>query len=1367
MGVSAFAQPTFDEKLDAKQIFFQNFEAGWDEWSTTPIDSITVLEYYDHQGTENGTSFKPWTDPQNWKKGIIRNDTSMILYNGIKPTDDPNEMPNKNNNFPNEVYGTVKDIDAARTEAMSTFGEADKGGDYVLSYTSDTCTLAANTWGTYKGGYTANYRRNLFVRGLPIEDSTSYRLTFYIKANRVAGHNRSESAPRLSAGVFRGYYHAEKPFSMGLEANSSSDRARKYKYNAQFEYTKEEFTGEWEKINLMTYYINDSIANNFVFVDGYWWASGDWTWKAKTDSTESTNPKDYDLNYIVQPDKFFVRLGFVSDYTEFKVDNLSLTKSWIAGCEYDKDKMRVDFGYKTNLGDLAKAAYAQNKIDAVEVVNTKNAYVDVWGQKDNGSWERVPIASIEYHGDGYMYMFTPTVNGNKVMFKSYKQVLVTFRNPVDKPELALKYTGKGTSATEGFPMGTDTTWIKDGKIVPNFYNELATPNPNIFDGVFSMKELPPVMQESEFEEGSFGLDPSTRELWFKYSREVVMPANAEDYSKFIAYVGEEVWTPSWDAQNSRVVITRPVDKTDPLSGDVEIEMVGIYGIGTAKADNVVVNYHFGSYDRKPDLFSKTTDWKSQVTGTSRPYPTSIYIHSGTDAFMKGDGADSRGKCGLYNMNGDGQYNAGFYLSGRNQGATGNMYAVETLAAGDYTISFRACGWGSNSRKLIVKFYAKPVGDLIDGNANGFAVLEAVADKAEIGKVTAWDGNISAAGDWPEGYKDLSYKFTVPAAGDYVFEFYTDGSTDHKGVIFSNYAIKAYAGLPGNCTVPLNESVDAAKARIALAKGENDADLALNGGSIYDALVDKVAFYDYSPEGGFKANGAYPTNPTAWKNAKKDLDDATTLLKNRMDTVKAFTDKRAAVAAKLQANAAVAENPTYKNLQAKADTANAYPVTTKGGAEIYAFNDRMQKAIDALDARLTLNKKLSDEINKAKNLIDDTEAKTDYEEYTDLQTAYAANKDVDLAIALDDDINAAYADLHAAVYDYEFRYLRAQFATVRMHELDSIAKKFGSDIVEDETVKAGLAAIEEDDPALAAIYIAAIKIALYEKLDLDDAIYDEDSLVLTSFISNYNLYTTPKVWELMDKQMPANSADMAKFGPNGENFIHTRHQYNENGNMPIWVMVPEQDITDIYPGWTARAFRTGNTMVTGDKSYNNYKNQVPVFDGEIGMDWNCKAELKQDLANLPVGLYTLGVELPEIKVNKGENKVITLSANGKSAVMDDDNAKVGSLKIDSIAVTDSLKIDLIVMSQNGWSRADNFTLAFRPDKSFDYGAAVAEEEAKLTELLTIVNSAKAVAANVEYFTLGGVQVAAPKAGQILIRKTTNANGKVVTDKVLLK
>ena len=1372
MGVTAFAQPTFDEKKDAKQIFFQDFEADWDAWSTEKIDSITVLEYYDHQGAENSTSFTPWKSQSEWQRGIFRNDTSMILYNGIKPTDDPNEMPDKNNNFPNEVYGTVKDSDPARTEAMSNFGEADKGGEYVLSYTSDTCTLAAQSWGTYKGGYTANYRRNLFVRGLPIEDSTSYRLTFYVKANRVDGHNRSESEPRMSAGVFRGYYHAEKPFSMGLEANSSSDRARKYKYNAQFEYTKEEFTGEWEKINLMTYYINDSIANNFVFVDGYWWATGDWTWQSK-DSANSTNPKDYDLNYIVQPDKFFVRLGFVSDYTEFKIDNLSLTKSWIAGCEYDKDKMRVDFGYKTNLGDLAKAAYEKNKIDAVEVVNTNNKYVDVWGQKDDDSWERVPINSIEYHGDGYMYLFTPSrvVAGQtvKVQFKSYKQVLVTFRNPVDQPELALKYTGKGNSATEGFPMGTDTVWIKDGKIVPDFYNELATPNPNIFDNVYSMKELPPVMQESQFEDGSFGLDPSTRELWFKFSRQVDMDDKGEDSEKLIAYVGDEVWTPSWDAENSRVVLTRPNGKTSDLSGDVKIEMVHIYGIGTKKADDVEVNFHFGAYDRKPALFAKTTDWKSQVTGDNRPYPTSVYVHSGTDPFKKGDGANSPGKCGLYNMNGDGQYNAGFYLSGRNQGATGNMYAVETLTAGDYTISFRACGWASNSRQLVVKLYAKPDGELIDGNDNGFAVLEAVPDKKVIGTQASWSGNISAGGDWPEGYVDLSYKFTIPADGDYVFEFYTDGSTDYKGVIFSNYAIKAYGGLPAVCTVPLNESVDAAKNRIALAKGENDADLAFYGGVIYNALAEKVTFYDYNPEGGFKANGAYPTNPSAWTAAKKDLDDATNLLKLRMDTVKAFIDKKAAVIAKLEANSSVSENATYKLLQAKADTANAYPVTEKLGKDIYAFNDRMQKAIDALDARLALNKKYSDKVNKAKNLIEDANAKADYEEYTALQTTYNQYKDFDLVNSLDEDINATYEIVRASVYDYEFRYLRAQLATVRMHKLDSIARKLGSDIVDDETVKAGLAAIEEDDPALAEIYKTAIKIALYEKLDTDDAIYDEDSLDITPFISNYNLYQTPMIVERMDKQMPANWGDLSAIGPNHENMQHTRHQYNENGNMPIWIMVIEQDITNLYPGWTARAYHEGNSMVTGDKSYNSYKNDIPVFDGEIGMDWNGKATLKQDLENLPVGYYTLGVDLTEFTANEGEGKIAQLTVTADSTYTLKATASgVQTMTIDSIKVVkeDKLAIDFMLRSQNGWSRADNFKLAFRPDKTFEYGDAIADEETKLTELLTIVSPAKAAAADAEFFTLGGVQVNAPKAGQILIRKS-NANGKVVVDKVLVK
>ena len=89
-------------------------------------------------------------------------------------------------------------------------------------------------------------------------------------------------------------------------------------------------------------------------------------------------------------------------------------------------------------------------------------------------------------------------------------------------------------------MALDTTWIKNGKIVPDFYNEIAQANPNVFNGVHSLKDLPPVMQVAPYEEGSFGLE-STREFRFKFSREVVLVNSTDPTKKAVAYVGKETW----------------------------------------------------------------------------------------------------------------------------------------------------------------------------------------------------------------------------------------------------------------------------------------------------------------------------------------------------------------------------------------------------------------------------------------------------------------------------------------------------------------------------------------------------------------------------------------------------------------------------------------------------------------------------------------------------------------------------------------------------------------------------------------------------------------------------------------------------------
>ena len=245
----------------------------------------------------------------------------------------------------------------------------------------------------------------------------------------------------------RGYHHQRSAFSMG------------YTSGKEFSLTKDDFEdGVWEKVTLMTYYINGHESDAYVIYSGDYSWSDDWTWRPSDEQLaalgKTLNPGEY-LNYVKQPDKFFVRLSFATDSIEYCLDNLSLTKSWIAGCEYDRDKMRIDFGYETNLKDLAQAAFEENKIAQKEVVAEVDPamidslgyeyYFEVWGLNSKGEWEDVPIRSAEYHDDGYMYMFTDFYKvgdeWHPFLFDEYDSVLVTFHNPIDQPDLCLKYTG--------------------------------------------------------------------------------------------------------------------------------------------------------------------------------------------------------------------------------------------------------------------------------------------------------------------------------------------------------------------------------------------------------------------------------------------------------------------------------------------------------------------------------------------------------------------------------------------------------------------------------------------------------------------------------------------------------------------------------------------------------------------------------------------------------------------------------------------------------------------------------------------------------------------------------------------------------------
>ena len=1395
MGVSAFAQPTFTEQ-DAKVIFTQDFEADWDAWSSKVIDSITTLQYYDHQGTTNGTSFTPWKTPAEWQKiETLRTDSIIYLMNGIKPTDNEGEIKAKN--FP-DTYGTEKDpdTDGSRAKAMKEFGE--NGGQYILHYHSDSCTLAAQSWGTYKGGYTANYRRNMFVRGLDIKPNTSYRLTFYVKAKNyqvmLNSSKEQTNGPRMSAGVFRGYYQSEKPFSMGLE-----DDAAHYKYKAQFEYTKTDFSGDWEKVTYMTYYLNDSIANNFVFVDGYWWADGAWTWPSK-DSTGSTNPKEYDLNYIVQPDKFFVRIGFLSDYTDFYVDNLSLTKSWIAGAEYNKDKIRINFGYKTNLGQLAVADLKETGIDAVEVVEPNEGdYFEVWGlpkgedESDPNAWEDVPIRSAEYHNDGYMYMFTQyvkTAQGYVPMtFDDYEKIIVTFKNPVDNPKLALKYTGTGKDIDNMFPNALDTNWIKAGKLVPNFYNEIATPNPTekIWKGVYSMKDLPPVLQKGAYENGSFGL-PSVDTLAFKFSRKVLFDDDPAT-TKAIVKVNGVKWNLDYNAADSSILVLRKPQNAPALAGDVEITFKQLYGIGTEKGNDVTVNYNFSTITRI--LPEPGQLWSTRFTDDSNASaadPSKVVSPNGIAAVWKGqtdlkvfDGQEDVNACRIYRYTTDGlKYNAAINACPRNSGSTalrlflgyGENFKIN-LEPGSYSLSYAAAPINKVSG---FKVYVYPYQDDPQNVTEENKTL--VADHSEFIDKFWVEGVIR---DNPANNVDtvliseFGDAFNITQSGRYIVEMWVNPSSGgynnkYPAILFSDIKIVTKLPLYHSTISAMNNSVDLAKKQLAAADS-TEAVKALYTGAIYEYLKTKTAFYDYNPEGGFKdANTGYPTEPSKWDAAKKDLDAATALLRSRMDTVKKFVDQRAAVTKAIADNTKYSGLALYKALQAKETEANGYNPVPKSGKEIYAYNDEMKKAVDDLNTRIDLNKKLENELTRVAGLLNDEGARTKFEEYTALQRASTTYSAFDAINATDDAINTTFDALKAAADAYYFRVVKAEVAPRRIKELAKLAADLGSTIADTASIQAALADLENDDDMLADVFKLAIKLALYEKLEDDVKLYTKDSLDLTPFIKNYYLYQTPKIADRSDKMMPNNNK--AGADADGANMQYTQHAYNSgslNGKMPIWVMITEVDYTDLYPGWTARAFNEGNSMVTGGTdSYQAYKDGLPIFDGEIGMDWNSKATLKSDVYDLPAGMYTLGVQIVAATMSSGKGATLNVTADSvKTYTAKTEESGAKAFAVDSIMSVGHVAIDFELRSQNGWSRADNFFLYFRQDKSYDYEAAKAVVKERLAEVLTIVEPAKAVAADAEYFTLGGVQVAEPQAGQILIRKTKSANGKVTVDKVLLK
>ena len=1252
MGLTAQAQ-------EESRLFFFGFEDGMASFtdSTHPLDSITTISYYKGNPTESG-----------WVIDHVR-DSVMYMLNGITPIGSRGD----------EAV-IVEDLDGEHAAEFEDMGA--EGGARYFKYVAGDASSEAN-----------DYQANLFIRGVQIDDNTSYRLVYYVKATQTG---------KMYTDLLRGYYNSEKPLSM---TGASGGEFRLHK--TEFKDT------QWERVTMMSYYQNDSVAERHMYNAGYWW-TGSWTHK---------NPETgLECNYIQQFDKYFVRLAFTGPNATYYVDDIALYKSWIGGAESNADIIRVNFGYDTNLAQLAKAS----EFNAIKL---PGEYFSVTGIDHAVSEEptEIKVLYAEYHSDGYLYMWLDDE------CDYYEDLRVNFINPED-PTLQLKYTGSL------YPMALDTTWVNAGKIVPDFSNEFVVPNPNVF--AISIEALAPVMKGSAPETGSFNLDSDTREIKMYLTKKPYIDTEnkTETTEKGVLAILQaagvkEYWLAGeWNEEEKSLTFVRQAKYTQPLKGDYTFTMVNARAAATTDPGvDQQISLSFGDLTGGAPVFyyQSQVEWtKSEVANESVPHGWTIADASIGSTPQVGTGEKKSGQSRIYFFNDGGQFTRGMYICPRGTSVDASFvygnaegYGLN-LKPGEYWLSFAAFGWDG---KTETKVYIYPYGS----EEKGEPVLAFTPENQE--------GNATAKANYTVNIAS-SYRisFNIAEEGNYCIEFFIDksknwGATVVGAIELSNQYSAAYKYLQNLIDAQTNA---AAKVAVAEATAEKYS------GAVLTALKDVIAKY-----ASFKS-----TSPSEYTAVTKEINDANVLLQNHMTAVDKFYTEYAASEAKRDeyAGDSAAEKglAAYAALLAKIAEYASMDPTVKTDDEINAITAEMTAATKAVVDRVNNNAAFNTALENLLAVIENEENAqyAGFVEFTNAQATYNAEKDDNTITMTDDELAAATKALTSAKVNFNNKVEGVNAMTVQIKALAELAEALEVDFDALKAgsaaeIKAAVAAAVDADPVLTETLKSAIKYTIYKKIAEGELDLTSDSLDVTPFINNYNLYSTA-----------AADVDM-------EWFNYTYSAPNDR-----W-RVKKNTFETVFPGWTVQG-KGGNVHI-GDETINwKSEEKAPVFDAYIGLDWSSSVVLTGTVEGLPVGKYSIGVGTNAQKT--GSQLIATVgevSDTVKVAEGSSDYPSVANVFVYGVEATEgTVGIKYEASSGSGWSRVDNFAAILTGTVDVEYGSLVEAAKAAAEQSL---NSVEAVenASSVKYYNINGVQTAQPKG--VTIKVSTGKNGKVNAQKVLVK
>lgn len=1022
-------------QTEEETLFFFGFEDGLASLkdSSCPIDSVTEIRYYNGDPGDGTNKL-----PSSFDIAYVK-DTLLLLYNGITPYE-PRD----------DYYEIMEDQLGSHQAELQSIGA--QGGNYYLKYTS----------GGEGSSLCDDYRANLFIRGVKLEEETSYRLVFYTKA--------SDPEANLQAGIYRGYFSCEKPIS--LDGSSGN----------QFLINKTEFsTDHWERNTLMIFYQNDSVANTNMYNNGYWWSN---TWK----TTDPETGNEYDK--IQQFDKYYLRLSFRYPGRDYFVDDISLYKSTIGGAEYNSDILRVNFGYETNLAELAK----KDLTGAIELPGEYFTLTAEYG----GEPYMLDVLAAEYHNDGYLYIWLDDDS-----FDGLENVRISFRNPED-PTLQLRYTGVF------YPNSLDTEWVNAGKIIPDFENEFAVFNPEVT--AVSKLFLAPVVTNSIPENGSFNLDQETNSIKIRYSKEVYVNTSGGTADEFnpILFLntsnGREIWTPTdYDDEDYTVTFSRPRNSTTKLSGDYDFEVVNARS-GKGEMYQVsqpqVISLSFGDIRQlgEPNfIYDSEKLWASAASGSIPEGWTSCDAGHGEEGEIgTGEKAISSGSELIY-FGAGGAFTRGFYICPRGGGVdavftygANDDYGI-TLDEGSYWLSFKAIGW---SNRPSVSVYVYPMGEDRPETPLGKFTPENVVD---------WQ--VGSTGSYVVTEEtEYRYSFNVENAGKYIIEFFIPssdnwgwGATVMGSLVLSNQYSSAFKYIK-----MITDAQSSAEDVLTKAKSDD-----IYSGEYLNKYSNTIASYE-----GFSS-----TSPSDYENATQAIKNAMSEMNGRIGNVdkfyseyKAAQEKEAVYADSIGYNQLVA----YTDLVAEIGKYEGIDVTVLDNENLTAITAEISAATKAMTDRCSTMDRFNSLKADLENLLTEYSSYDFVEEFRNTQTAYNKDKDLDLITAIDDDLNNAINAFNDAKTALNNKMTAASILTRQDKALMSLAADL--DVQMDPAVEDAMIVILEDRQDIANIYQLAIKAKLSEIMATGTI---EDDIDMTGFIQNPSFYTTysPNASQLYNNEDP--------------------------------------------------------------------------------------------------------------------------------------------------------------------------------------------------------------------------------------------------------